>query len=224
MESTPAASVMSESGKCANVRVSAFFKLLMWIVMVAVGAAGACHANGESVNGKCVCKQGFVGDGIESCAALPVIREIEPRSGPVSGGYAATVYVDAQGESMNQGFCRFGPAVVTAEVSDDAMVCVVPPGREGVVSVYVSRDGKVWSRLAVEFAYRSANVTVADALAWVLMAMLCLAVGGLVWWLVWRDTGDVDEHLPLNKWHMSQGAAIADEKSFVDFIVNITKN
>ena len=201
-----------------------FSKLLMLIVLVAVGAAGACHANGESVNGKCVCKQGFAGDGIESCVALPVITGIEPKSGPPSGGYAATVYFDEQGVVMNEGFCRFGPAIVPAEVSSDAMICIVPPGREGVVSVYVSRDGKAWSRTAVAFAYVPAGVTVVEALGWVLLAMLCLAVGGLVWWLVWRDTGDVDEHLPLNKWHMSQGAAIADEKSFVDFIVNITKN
>lgn len=193
------------------------------------GCNPPCDQNAECyASDQCRCLPGFIGDGLDICEKpIPKILKITPTKGSVSGGDFVKLFIESPPDyTVTQAFCRFGPVSVQAQFANTSDVhCLVPPNRPGNAKIGVSFDGSKWSRGSHQFTYERETKSSYMCIAGCIFGALVILIFAILWWYFDRNTDIDEESLPLNKWHMHQGQiALVEEKSFVDFLVNITIN
>ena len=117
-----------------------------------------CADDADCVNGKCVCKKGFEGDGINECSPIiPDLVSIEPTSGGSTGGQ--TVIIKLAEEIVNDNnhhslFIKFGTVVARATSLNSTQIkCVTPPHAPDVCEIMVSGDLKKWKKSNIKYEY-----------------------------------------------------------------------
>ena len=110
-----------------------------------------CHRDATChYSGKCLCKNGFIGDGIHSCKkVVPSIKEIVPTKGRHIGGEQIRVFykADSSTETISSIYCKFGQDIIEGQVeTNDSALCITPRGEgDSNTDFQVSFSGNDWS-------------------------------------------------------------------------------
>ena len=117
-----------------------------------------CHDNAIcSYPGKCVCKNGMIGDGIKSCTIpLPVITNMFPTLAKRVGGETIVLqYYTESNYTQQFGYCKFGSTIVKGNITKDGeLKCIIPPSNSKGQKVTMSFDSDNWSTNGFVLMYK----------------------------------------------------------------------
>ena len=104
--------------------------------------------------GQCKCQDLYVGDGFTCRLEVPEIIDFTPKVGPASGGTNVTIHYKFAKSDVTAGYCRFGRySVIGTLQSNNALVCMSPPGALHEHALSISFDGVAWSKDNTFFRY-----------------------------------------------------------------------
>ena len=117
--------------------------------------ADRCNSNAECVYpGKCICKESYFGDGINSCERkIPRIVDYAPSEGK-NGTIVNITFSYPNASSSKSAFCKFGSIPVSAtEITESYILCPAPHRKPSTVSLSISFDTLQWSNEDAVFIY-----------------------------------------------------------------------
>ena len=185
-----------------------------------------CDVDGVCVSmDRCVCKEGYIGDGYDSCIVpIPKITSFGPKKSSTHGRVHVKFSVKHPEKfNVTQGYCRFGPIITKAAVtgSDGKFECVTPESLPGEQPVAVSYNLIKWSEERLFIKYISTDASSGSRAYKVFLYSLVLTVAAVVvMWILLRN--DTDEMMPLNRWHLNQEISTMNkDKGFTEFVISL---
>lgn len=114
-----------------------------------------CHDDAKCVfPGKCQCRNGYSGDGTESCKPIiPKIVGLSPSYG-LSGTKINISYIYEDKNTPKVAYCKFGSIPIDATViTPDYIQCESPKRKSEVVPISISFNADIWSTEEFFFKY-----------------------------------------------------------------------
>ncbi|KAH0791435.1 hypothetical protein GPJ56_004650 [Histomonas meleagridis] len=164
--------------------------------------APPCHPRATCVSpGKCVCKEGYAGDGIRSCSSTtPKISKISPNSASANGGTIINIVLDDEiPMEVHAAYCRFGATIVSAfSVGGKEAKCRAPTHIPEKVIFAFSYDHVKWSKDEIEFTFIEKNSSFEFPFdrKFVFVIVVCVILG-VIYILFLRKKDKNDDLLPL---------------------------
>ncbi|EAY08702.1 hypothetical protein TVAG_079620 [Trichomonas vaginalis G3] len=98
--------------------------------------------------GRCVCKNGYIGDGVKECI-VPVPRLDSSNTSYIftRGGQNTTILtIPYKNFHPDKAYCKFDDQIVKAHtVTNTTIICSSPPIHEGIIKVFASYDNVTWT-------------------------------------------------------------------------------
>lgn len=117
-----------------------------------------CHEFASCIDHKCVCNEGFYGDGLACLQHIPNITAIYPSRGRKGTQLYLTLSHSVDFET--KGYVSLGNLIVKAKsVVGHIAIVTVPKLAKGKHNLAFSLDGKNWSAETVEFVYAKSNLS-----------------------------------------------------------------
>lgn len=141
-----------------------------------------CDKNANCIfPGICECKKEYVGDGSTCKLVLPVMKGMEPETGPVgttvniSFSYNISMEYDAA-------YCRFGTFPVTAfQKESKYILCHAPLLKSNSAKVSISFDAIHWSTEEYIFTYTEKNSNLKNVIKVIILISLLAFISILVY-------------------------------------------
>ena len=142
-----------------------------------------CHRSALLIDGKCICMNGLIGDGISNCEyPSPRIISLSRRS--INALWATKVIVKFRNTTfLPQGaYCLVGNSVIQGIlINDDEVMCSIPPEYTGVKKLCLSFDGSNCGPNKMEINYEPTFLSIFKLFVLLLffssigLALVCIA-------------------------------------------------
>lgn len=107
--------------------------------------------------GVCECMYGYIGNGTVKCElAIPKIVSLSPNFAYLSDNIIVNVSYSYPFHKPYSAYCKFGDYSLLAEsITENLLICRAPHKHPQKIPVSISFDGIHYSKVAVDFEYRS---------------------------------------------------------------------